>query len=155
MLMNWIWKDFFSSSRKDQISEPFTSTLFFPLDCIVKSAKGKVGGERTLLKGKTWISMNNYYANFFENRGNQSECLNRALPGWHWKKTAQKTAKGISILEAGLRRFPFCGRFQSIHFCGSVSEPFFTLFFNFLFLHGNGRNGNSNRKYPMILNMLW
>jgi len=50
--MNRIWKDFLLSySRKDQISGPFRRALFFLLK-LVKVAKGKLGGERNLLKGK-------------------------------------------------------------------------------------------------------
>ena len=72
IFMNHIWKDFFpTSSRKDQISGPFRRALFFLLNWIVKAAKGKLGGERNLLKGKPWISMNNYYANLLENRDNE------------------------------------------------------------------------------------
>lgn len=53
IFMNQIWKDSFPTcSRKDQISGPFRRALFFLLNWIVKAAKGKLGGERNLLKGK-------------------------------------------------------------------------------------------------------
>ena len=48
---------FLSSKRKDQISEPFTSTLFFLLNWIRKAAKMKVGRRKKPVKRKT---MNQY-----------------------------------------------------------------------------------------------
>lgn len=101
--MNRIWKDFLLSySRKDQISGPFRRALFFLLN-LVKAAKGKLGGERNLLKGKPWISMDNYYANLLENRDNEEWMAEQCSASLALKeRDSQKTAQGVSIAEAGL-----------------------------------------------------
>lgn len=61
-------------------------------------------------------------------------CTGPCQPGADRKETSQKTAKEISTPDTDL---DLLGQFHSIHSCGSISEAFFTLFFNFLF--GNGK----------------
>lgn len=71
------------------------------------------------------------------------------------KRPLIKQQRGFLYQRQIFTAFAFFGRFHSIKFCDSISKLFFTLFFNFLFVQGNGTKGNQSIKCSMILHMLW
>lgn len=126
--------------------------ILFLLNRGVEAAKRKVGRrERLVFKGNhesVWITTMQICLKIGAIRVNAWTGLCQSGTE---RKTSQKTAKGISIPKADLLNF---GRFHSTNFCGSIYEPFFTLFLNFLFCQ-NGRKGKCSMKHPMVLNILW